>query len=92
MLIENGEITTGRYRLQKITDIPSDDMFLSCAMESVADYIVSRDPHLRNLKQYHGIRIIYVNGFVERVRKDKSQLFGGTILFLSRCSLLSDLS
>jgi predicted nucleic acid-binding protein len=44
-------------------------MFLACAMEARADVIVSRDPHLRNLKQFHGIRIIDVKTFVEKVRK-----------------------
>ena len=38
-------------------------------MEAKADFIVSRDPHLRNLKQFHGIKIINVKEFVEKVRK-----------------------
>jgi predicted nucleic acid-binding protein len=49
----------------------SDNIFLACAMEAKADYIISRDPHLRNLKHFHGIKIIDVKGFVERVRKGK---------------------
>jgi predicted nucleic acid-binding protein len=53
---------------------PTDDMFLACAMEAKADYIVSRDPHLRNLKHFHGIKIIDVKAFVERVRKNKRQI------------------
>jgi predicted nucleic acid-binding protein len=40
-------------------------------MEAKADVIVSRDPHLRNLKQFHGIRIIDMKEFVQRVRKAK---------------------
>ncbi len=73
MIMEKAEITKGRYKLKKITDDPTDDMFLACAMEAKADYIVSRDPHLRNLKQYHGITIIDVKRFVERVRKRHTQ-------------------
>jgi putative PIN family toxin of toxin-antitoxin system len=69
MVMEKAEITQGRYRLQKITDDPTDNMFLACALEAEAHYIVSRDPHLRNLKQYQGIKIINVKEFVERVRK-----------------------
>ena len=38
-------------------------------MEAKADYIVSRDPHLRNLKHFLGIKIIDVKAFVEKVRK-----------------------
>ena len=59
----------GRYILSEIKEDPSDDMFLACAMEAKADFIVSRDPHLRNLKQFHGVKIIDVKGFKEKVRK-----------------------
>jgi len=62
-------ITRDKYSLQKGSVDPTDDMFLACAMEANADYIVSRDPHLRNLNHFHGIRIIDVKAFVERVRK-----------------------
>ncbi|MGD0884078.1 MAG: putative toxin-antitoxin system toxin component, PIN family [Thermodesulfovibrionales bacterium] len=69
MVMEKALITRGRYKLDKIKDDPTDDMFLACAMEAKADYIVSRDPHLRNLKHFHGVKIIDVKAFVERVRK-----------------------
>jgi len=68
MIIERALITKGRYKLDKIKDDPADDMFLACALEAKADYIVSRDPHLRNLKQFHGINIIDVKGFVEKLK------------------------
>ena len=62
-------ITKDLYSIDRIIDDPSDNIFLACAMEAKADYIVSRDPHLRNLKHFHGIKIIDVKAFVERVRK-----------------------
>lgn len=64
-------ITKGLYQTDKITDDPSDNIFLACALEARADYIVSRDPHLRNLKQFHGIKIIDVKTFLETVRSIK---------------------
>ena len=69
MVMEKALITRGHYKLDKIADDPTDDMFLACAMEAKADYIVSRDPHLRNLKHFHGVKIVDVKAFVERVRK-----------------------
>jgi predicted nucleic acid-binding protein len=57
------------HGLRKITADPSDNMILACAMEAKADFIVFRDPHLRNLKQFQGIKIINVKEFLERVRK-----------------------
>ena len=69
MIVEHAEFTEGLYRLDKIEADPTDDMFLACALEAKADYILSRDPHLRNLKQFHGVKIIDVKGFIEKVRK-----------------------
>jgi len=69
MIMEHALLTKGDYDLRKITDDPTDDMFLAAAMEAKADFIVSRDPHLRNLKQFHGIEIVNVKEFVEKIRK-----------------------
>lgn len=69
MVMEKALITRGKYSLRKASADPTDDMFLACAMEAKADYIVSRDPHLRNLKHFHGVKILDVKAFVEKVRK-----------------------
>ncbi len=69
LILEKALLTQGQYSLHKIKDDPTDDMFLVCALEAKADFIVSRDPHLRNLKQFHGVKIIDVKGFVERVKR-----------------------
>jgi putative PIN family toxin of toxin-antitoxin system len=69
LILERAELTQGRYRIQKIAEDPTDDMFLACALEAAANFIVSRDPHLRNLKTFQGTQIIDVKGFVEWVRR-----------------------
>lgn len=69
LIFRKAFITKGLYSIDRITDDPSDDMFLACAMEAKADYIVSRDPHIRNLKHFHGVKIVDVTAFVEKVRK-----------------------
>lgn len=69
LIFRKAIITKDLYSTNRITDDLSDNMFLACAMEAKADYIVSRDPHLRNLKHFHGIKIVDVKAFVERVRK-----------------------
>lgn len=73
LILERALLTQGRYSLRKIKEDPTDDMFLACALEGQADFIVSRDPHLRNLKEFQGIQIVDVKGFVERVRKGIKQ-------------------
>lgn len=57
------------YRTDRVVDDPTDNKFLACALEKKADYIVSRDPHLRNIKHYHGIQIIDATAFIEKVEE-----------------------
>lgn len=47
-----------------VRDDPKDDMFVSCAVEGNAKYIVTGDKHLLKLKRYHKIRIITVAHFL----------------------------
>jgi len=41
-----------------------DDAVLACALGGAADYIVTGDAHLLNLKHYHAIPILAVNEFL----------------------------
>lgn len=65
-------ITHDLYKVDRITEDPADNMFLACALEAKADYIVSRDPHLRNLKHFHGTKITDLKDFVEQVKRQTS--------------------
>lgn len=67
LIVEKATFTEGRVSLRKIEEDPSDDMFLACALEGHADYIVSRDPHLRNLKRFQGIDIVDVKTFLGKL-------------------------
>ena len=67
LIFRKAIISKDIYRSNKITDDPIDNKFSACAIEKKADYIVSRDPHLRNIKHYHGIQIIDVKTFIEKV-------------------------
>ena len=62
-------ITKDIYKTDRIADDPSDNKFLGCALEGEADYIISRDHHLRNVKQFHGIKIVDVKTFLQKVKK-----------------------
>lgn len=61
-------ITRDRYKTDRITDDPTDNKFLACALEGRADYVLSRDPHLRNLKHYQGIQILDATAFLKKIR------------------------
>lgn len=69
LIFRKAIITKDLYSIDRITDDPSDNIFLACALESKADYVVSGDKHLREIKHFHGIRIIDVRAFVEKVKK-----------------------
>jgi putative PIN family toxin of toxin-antitoxin system len=68
LIVEKAMITEGLYRADGITKDPADDMFVAYALEAKADYIVARDPHLRNLKHFYGIQIVDVTTFIEKVK------------------------
>jgi putative PIN family toxin of toxin-antitoxin system len=72
LIFRKAIISKDIYRTDRITEDPTDNKFLACALEKKADYIVSRDPHLRNLKHFHGIQIIDARTFVEKVEETRN--------------------
>ena len=68
LIFRKAIITKDIYKTDRITADPTDNKFLACALERKADYIVTRDPHLRNIKHYHGIQVIDAKTFIEKVR------------------------
>jgi len=68
LIFRKAVISEDIYQTDKIVADPADNKFLACALEKKADYIVSRDPHLRNLKHFHGIQIVDATTFINKVR------------------------
>lgn len=52
------EVITPAQIRRTVPDDADDDHVLACALAAQADWIVSGDAHLLNLKHYQGIRII----------------------------------
>lgn len=55
-------------RVTLIRDDPADNMFLECALESQANYIISGDQHLLRLGTFEGIPIISPRAYLTRVK------------------------
>ncbi len=55
-------------RLDVVID-PDDNMFVACALDGGAAYIVSGDPHLLHLQAYEGIRILTPAAFLEVLQR-----------------------
>lgn len=69
MILDKAMLTKGLYQVNRIEDDPTDNMFLACALEGKADYIISRDPHLRDIKHYQRIQIIDASTFMGKVKE-----------------------
>lgn len=67
LVFRKAVITKDLYKTDRITDDPTDNKFLACALEGKADYVVSRDPHLRNIKHFHGIQIVDATTFLSKI-------------------------
>lgn len=64
--------TVGRLRIQVVHEDPDDNIIIACALEAGADYVVSDDHHLLDLKHYHSIQIVSSKAFLEVLDHEKS--------------------
>jgi putative PIN family toxin of toxin-antitoxin system len=58
-------VTPGTLEVNAIQADPSDNIFLACAVEGRADYIISGDHHLKDLGVFQGIEILDPAAFLE---------------------------
>jgi len=59
----DAQVVAGLYEVRRSTD-PADDMFLACALEGYAEYVVSGDRHLLEIGYYRGVLIVTPRQFV----------------------------
>jgi putative PIN family toxin of toxin-antitoxin system len=62
-------LAQGRIDSEEIREDPADNKYLSAALEAKADFIISGDHHLKNLKVFEGIRILDPSAFLALVEK-----------------------
>ncbi len=62
-------IVPGEADIHPIDKDPSDNMFLSCALEGKADFIISGDRHLTDLVSFEGISIVNSDTFLRLIKK-----------------------
>jgi len=77
-------IVAGQLLLRVVPDDPTDDKYVSCAVEARAEYIISGDEHLKRLGNYRGIRIISPAEFLQDVldplfQTRRKSLFGPAV-------------
>jgi putative PIN family toxin of toxin-antitoxin system len=64
IMMETAIIIDTTSQFSVIKEDPSDDRVLECAVDGCAEYIVSGNRHLLNLKEYEGIRILNAKEFL----------------------------
>lgn len=57
-LVEFAILTPGQFKIEAVPDDPDDNEIIACAIEGEAEYIVTGDPHLKDLKAYQSIQIV----------------------------------
>ena len=62
-------ITEGKIQVAIIDDDPSDNKYLSCALEGKADFIISGDRHLKDFKSYKNIAIVDPGTFLAIIKQ-----------------------
>jgi len=65
VLLWKAELVEPEERVYVVKDDPDDNKFIEAAIEGNADYIVSQDKHLLNIKEYKGIKIILPEDFLK---------------------------
>lgn len=58
------EIVKPSKTVSVIKEDPDDDKFIDCALEVEADFIVSGDHHLLDLREYQGVKILNAREFL----------------------------
>lgn len=66
-LFSNAIIVKPQIIIDLIEKDPADNKFLECAVESQADFIVSGDKHLLDLKEIHEIKIITARELLKHI-------------------------
>jgi|SRR3989344_1301073 len=67
-ITETSYIVPGLISVDVVKKDPTDNMFIAAALEGKADFIISGDKPLLNLKEFHGIKILSPRDFVTTLK------------------------
>jgi putative PIN family toxin of toxin-antitoxin system len=69
------KVVAGLYEVQRSVD-PADEVFLACALEGLAKYVVSGDRHLLKIGSYHGVLAVTPRHFAALLAAESRMLAG----------------
>ena len=63
-------VVSSKTSLEVVGKDPDDNRILECALEGGADYLVSGDHHLLDLKRFRGMQIVTARQFLTILKSD----------------------
>ena len=69
LIITATEVVKKLPKIEIMKEDPKDNHVLACGVKSKADYIVSKDVHLTDLKKYQGIKTVSSQEFLDILKK-----------------------
>lgn len=57
------------FKLKTVADDDEDNRIIECAVYTKADYLASWDPHLTNLKEFQGIKIMNPGKLLDELKE-----------------------
>ena len=73
LLVKWGDVVHTKKSISVISTCEGDNRVLECAVKAKADFIVSGDKHLLNLKKYEGIGMVTPTQFLKILEKTSGQ-------------------
>jgi len=69
LVLEFSDVIKPKVKINVIKEDPDDNKILECAVSSGADFMVTGDKHLLNLKNFGNIKIIKAREFLDIINK-----------------------
>lgn len=69
LIVEYSDIVAVNRKVDAIKSDPEDNKILACAVSCDANYIVTGDKHLLQLKEYENVKIVTAKQFVDIAEK-----------------------
>jgi len=66
------ELFSPKQKVSIITEDPSDNQFLACALAARTSFVISGDRHLLRIKEFHNIPIVTPKQFLIGIKKKKA--------------------
>ena len=63
------KFTESKRKISGVCEDPEDDKFLTCGVNASADYLISGDSHLLNIKNYGKIKIVSPSFLLKKCKK-----------------------